>query len=288
MFKSIKVVGAVAVAAFFCIGCGGDDGGDDNGGGGTKAPYTITFYPDGGTVSPTSAKTGDDGKLDSLPTPTRTGYTFDGWYMKGKAVTVNTVFTANTTIIAEWTAAVTPPTVTTFVDSRDGKTYKKVTIGTETWMAENLNYTTGNSTCYDDDTLNCATYGRLYTWEAAKNACPAGWSLPSDAEWTRLADYVGSNAGTKLKSSTGWNRYSGVPAGSDEYGFSALPGGRRRGTIDANYSDVGNVGIWWTGSSYQNAAELAWANDISSGNQTVSHYHYIKTGYFFSVRCVED
>jgi uncharacterized protein (TIGR02145 family)/uncharacterized repeat protein (TIGR02543 family) len=113
MFKSIfKAVAVSAVAVFFCVGCGdkSDDGPDDGGspvdGGGAKS-YTITFNAAGGTVSPTSAKTGDDGKLTSLPEPTLDGCTFDGWYtdiIGGTAVTVNNVYSANTTIYAQWTS----------------------------------------------------------------------------------------------------------------------------------------------------------------------------------------
>jgi uncharacterized repeat protein (TIGR02543 family) len=85
-----------------------DDNTGGGGGGETKSSYTITFDANGGTVSPTSGKTGDDGKLASLPTPTRSGYTFDGWFTSssgGTAVTVSNVYSANTTIYARWTAA---------------------------------------------------------------------------------------------------------------------------------------------------------------------------------------
>ena len=134
-----------------------------------------------------------------------------------------------------------------FTDSRDNKVYRKVTIGGQTWMAENLNYAANSSVCYENNTGNCEKYGRLYNWATAKTACPAGWHLPSDAEWTTLTDNVGGSetAGKKLKSSAGWNDDEGKSGnGTNEYLFSALPGGI--GSSDGYFSNAGINGIWWS------------------------------------------
>jgi uncharacterized protein (TIGR02145 family) len=112
----------------------------------------------------------------------------------------------------------------TFTDSRDGQTYKTVKIGNQTWMAQNMNYRTEKrSCCYENNPDNCKKYGKLYDWNTANVACPKGWHLPSKGEWTKWITMVGSlRAGKTLKSKSGWNESGN---GTDDYGFSALPGG---------------------------------------------------------------
>jgi len=89
-----------------------------------------------------------------------------------------------------------------FTDSKDGKQYKTVKIGEQTWMAENLNTETGKSVCYENKDDNCKKYGRLYDWETAMKACPSGWHLPSKAEWQELVDFEGLNPYQKKKYET--------------------------------------------------------------------------------------
>ena len=75
-------------------------------------------------------------------------------------------------------------------DERDYQTYKFLEMGTQTWLAENLNYDVEGGVCHSNDPANCDKYGRLYNFEAASSACPSGWRLPTRAEWTTLLDYA--------------------------------------------------------------------------------------------------
>jgi len=170
------------------------------------------------------------------------------------------------------------------------QTYKTVKIGDQAWMAENLNhdvsyYDVNGSRCYGNLESNCAIYGRLYNWNTALNVCPEGWHLPSDAEWTALTNYIESSngcsdcAGTKLKANSGWHNNGN---GTDDYGFSALPGGNS----DGGFGEfIGYYGFWW-----------------SSSNKSESNYAYIQylyynysqvgvayaKGLWLSVRCIQD
>lgn len=195
----------------------------------------------------------------------------------------------------------------TFKDSRDGKTYKTVKIGNLTWMAENLNYETRDSYCYEDNKSNCAKYGRLYTWAAAmdsmgtwssngkgcgngkkcspaypvRGVCPAGWHLPGVNEWVYLRDVVAEDyqeADKKLKSTYGWNENKGKSGnGTNDFGFSALPAGylyERR-----SYNGEGEKTFFWSstedGSHNAHRIELWTPWFWGKGNAA-------------SVRCVRD
>jgi uncharacterized protein (TIGR02145 family) len=125
-----------------------------------------------------------------------------------------------------------------------GQTYRTVEIGGNTWMAENLNYTppSGNSRCYDNNADNCEKYGRLYDWNTARTACPAGWRLPNREEWEELVNMTGGdNAGKKLRAATGWINNGN---GTDDYGFSILPNGE--GRPDGSFNFAGSFGYLWS------------------------------------------
>ena len=180
----------------------------------------------------------------------------------------------------------TPPVpVAVFTDRRDGKRYKKVKIGKMVWMAENLNYDFPRVTtdvCFENCAGCCAKYGRLYNWPVAMRACPAGWRLPNDAEWRALVDYAGGSetAGKKLKSVSGWK---GNGNGTDDFGFSALPGSI--GDAVNNFVPDGEYGGWWSATEYNeygNAMYWGMGHDrdsVHSGPGGMS--------FQFSVRCVQ-
>ena len=179
----------------------------------------------------------------------------------------------------------------TFTDARDGKTYKTVRIGSQTWMAENLNYETNKSYCYDNDPANCRKYGRLYTWAAAREACPAGWHLPSDAEWDALKRFVAGSlfggetdsAGYALKSESGWEENEGKRGGSDAVGFGALPAGGRGG--DGTFGSVLEAAVFW--SSTEDGASYAYGRFLYCTVTALCTFGYYKDGAL-SVRCVKD
>jgi uncharacterized protein (TIGR02145 family) len=158
--------------------------------------------------------------------------------------------------------------------------FKTVKIGKQVWMAENLNIDIQGSKCYEDKPENCKKYGRLYYYGIAVQACPKGWHLPSDAEWQMLVDFVGGNAGQKLKAKDGWNEGGN---GTDDYGFSALPGGS--GYSDGDFNYVGKDGYWWSATEI-NAAR-AWGRYVNYDYAGVDRNGLDKAG-LFSVRCVQD
>jgi len=165
-----------------------------------------------------------------------------------------------------------------------GETYETVVIGNQTWIARNLNYNAAGSRCYEVE-ANCAIYGRLYNWSMAMAVCPSGWRLPSSAEWATLINYVGDNAGTKLKKKSGWNDYNGISGnGTDYYSFAALPGGY--GDSGGNFFNVGEDGGWWS-STEANVTGFAYRQGIGYDYGS-TYYQYDDKEFLFSVRCLRD
>jgi uncharacterized protein (TIGR02145 family) len=154
----------------------------------------------------------------------------------------------------------------TFTDPRDGQTYKTFSFKnastgkTVTWMAQNLNYKVQGSYAYDDKESNRKKFGLLYTWEAAKKACPKGWHLATDSEWSTLVNKFGGRekAGEALKSVSGWAEDGN---GTNSSGFNALPGGILR---SSGYGDLDHFGFWWT-SSPTGEESKAWGWNLHYG-----------------------
>ena len=171
----------------------------------------------------------------------------------------------------------------TLTDTRDGQTYKTITIGDQEWMAENLNYEMDSSYCYKDSAEYCATYGRLYTWAAANEACPEGWHLPTTDEFDTLFTAVGgqSTAAKKLKSTSGWNNNGN---GTDDFLFSALPAGIWYGQ-DEYYNYLGDHANFW--SSIEKNSDNANYMNLYAGYDNARMLDHDK-GDGMSVRCVKD
>jgi uncharacterized protein (TIGR02145 family) len=168
-----------------------------------------------------------------------------------------------------------------FTDSRNGQNYRAVKIGGKMWMAQNLNYQTGNSWCYENNNSNCEKYGRLYDWNTARTVCPAGWHLSSREEWNGLVAASGVDvAGKTLKSASGWDNNGN---GFDGNGFSALPGGRR--SPAGSFLNVGKNGCWWTVT--ENGSGYTYGRYMHYEGGGVGEYDYDR-GNGFSVRCLQD
>lgn len=159
-----------------------------------------------------------------------------------------------------------------YTDLRDGKVYKTVTIGTQTWMAENLAFKTENDCwAYNDDITNVETFGYLYSWEKAKVSCPNGWHLSTKIEWDTLTSFVGEDEAADILSDT------------EEIGFFALPGGSRNS--DGEFSRIGTFGYWWTAT--EKNTENAWYVTMNADFSDVYSAYFLKGGAY-SVRCVKD
>jgi len=198
----------------------------------------------------------------------------------------------------------------------DGNSYNTVQIGNQCWLKENLrttryqdgtlipidnsggvdgrigetwsNRTIGARTIYANNQNNLNTYGYLYNWHAvtdARGLCPSGWHVPTVSEWNTLTTFLGSNAGDKMKSTTGW---AGNLGGSNSSGFSALPGGSRNGNngFNGQFNLILKYGGWWSGTKgsfsdgYKYIGLYCNTDDVASGNNLID--------YGLSIRCLKN
>jgi uncharacterized protein (TIGR02145 family) len=196
----------------------------------------------------------------------------------------------------------------TLTDSRDGQTYKTVVIGTQTWMAENLNLETANSYCFKDVDSNCTKFGRLYTWASAMDSagtwstnskncgyrktcsqtypvqgvCPTGWHIPTFFEWRILFTAIGSasTASKKLKSTSGWLDNNN---GTDDYAFSALTTGYK--TNNGYYQFIDSDASFW--SSTEDNRNDAYYMYLGFKSEA-AYLPSISKETSYTVRCLKD
>ncbi|MEI6138141.1 MAG: fibrobacter succinogenes major paralogous domain-containing protein [Mariniphaga sp.] len=222
-----------------------------------------------------------------------------------KAYATNSI---GTTYGNEITLKTTAPSQGTVTDI-DGNVYHYITIGTQTWMVENLKTThyrngdpipnvtentvwaglgTGAYCWYNNDAATYkAGYGAIYNWYAVvddRNIAPFGWHVPTNAEWITLTDYLGgvSEAGGKLKEAGTAHWLSPNTGATNASGFTGLPGGYRN--INGSFDWIGKYGFWWSYSEY--LSKDAWSRSVYCSDSNV--YRGFDNYYGLSVRCLRD
>ena len=176
-------------------------------------------------------------------------------------------------------------TIGKFYDMREWITYKAVLIGNQTWMAQNLQYTTANSRYYDNKMDNVIKYGLLYTWTDALNVCPSGWHLPTKAEWDTLYAYVGGSnvAGAVLKSQSDWAQHGN---GSDAYSFTVIPSGAWMSGTYGGYMGEEIYACIWSSTEHNSNSNNAYTASFGFDSDEVSGSEDKNNAC--SVRCIND
>ena len=278
-FSKFALAAGIVLAMAFTFSCSGDDGGtDEPSSSSAENPSSSGIAPSSSSIPSSSGTT----PSSSSDTPSSSG-----------------TASSSSSLPSSSSQAIVPVYGEPITDARDGKTYETVVIGTQTWMAKNLDFEAESSKCYNDDPANCVKYGRLYNWVTAMNLpldcnsifcssqissphqgiCPSGWHLPTQAELEVLGDDA-----KKLKATSGWSSNTGT----NDYGFSALPGGF--GGSDGYFYDVGHLGSWWSAGEGENFSENTsyYEYTMSYGGEYVSWYNYDRSNLFDSVRCLQD
>ena len=169
------------------------------------------------------------------------------------------------------------------VKDRAGNEYPVVQIGEQYWMAENLNYKTEGSACYDNQESNCELYGRLYTWEAAMTACPDGYRLPSRNDYTILWEKANQMNGNSRPQDALWVNGTWAPSADNKTGFSAYPGGLWKGSYDRWLMDA----FFWT-STPGEVYPTTHARSLHMNELNAYLGQDDPKTYMMSVRCVKE
>ena len=172
-----------------------------------------------------------------------------------------------------------------FVDARDWTIYETVELNKQIWMAENLKYNVGNgSWLYENDLANEERFGRLYNWEAAQNACPSGWRIPSEKEWRRMAIPFGRVSSDAIDENDATDAYEALLKGGKS-NFNALLGGKR--LPSGSFSDLSVYGDYWTSSALDSDPKDAWLFSFNSETQKLVLYDFSKS-LGGSCRCIKE
>ena len=175
-----------------------------------------------------------------------------------------------------------------FIDNRDNQVYNWIKIGEQIWMTENLNFKTyDGSSCHFPSRDKCEKInGRIYFYDAAERACPIGWHLPSDTEWTILVNYLGDEevAGGKMKESS--FNYWNIPnvGATNSSGFNAVPGGKTLWEGDFEILD-NRKALYW--SSTEKDQSTVWSRGLYSASTKIGRHNYSKAARLL-VRCIKD
>ena len=197
-------------------------------------------------------------------------------------------------------------------DKRDGQMYRLVAIGSQTWMAQNLNYGAENSWCYDNENENCKVYGRLYSWTSAmdlpakfaeesasselhkehRGVCPEGFHMPTSADMKALIAYMKKHnkhdrekIGTLLKMKFSWMHSEEWPDGTDRFGFGAMAGGFKN--AKGVFKEMGKDADFWVAEESRTPSHAPYWNLYYDNDSFLGDYSKNKK-YAYSVRCLKN
>gem|GEM_PF-723916 len=276
--------------------------------------YTLTVECNitaGGNICSSAAVQFDSDVASDISAVPADGYKFFRWTVVSGEAAIDSAYNMDAKVTLKSNATIRADFYEPLYDSRDsGREYRTVLIGGKTWMAENLNYSGSPNdvgVCYGNFSDNCDLYGRLYRWHEVmaidskydstswggsdvghQGICPKDWRVPSDADWDDLMISVGGvraygywdDAGMKLKSQSGWSHDGN---GTDEFGFSALPGGYR--FANGNTREAGVWGHWWSASEHDTGNAGDW---IMSNRENSVTSRGSGKDTSFSLRCIKN
>lgn len=173
----------------------------------------------------------------------------------------------------------------TLIDPRDGQSYRLVELDGRLWMAENLRFDAGpGSWIYDDDPVNLALLGRLYTWEVARLAAPPGWHLATDQEWRSLARAFGGCDTDAVDG--GSAAYAALVTGGSS-GFDAPLAGFRNAQIRNEYMYADDIGLYWSATELDRDPAGVWGYSFYGLTYCLQRFSFDKRDGR-SCRCVQN